>query len=162
MTNDLSAGGLADAAPPTLRKRIPAVLTAGEAATLQVGKHRFGHSLIARCIEALQAEAPHASIEPPAYCRVERHKDGHDWHVDTGDSDHMPWCAYSGSVLLSSPENFSGGWFEFADPIERHRHYLDLLGYSSDNVHRVTSHKGERRVLLMFLGNANGFRSRYL
>ncbi len=162
MTNDLSAGGLAYAAPPTLRKRIPAVLTAGEAATLQVGKHRFGHSLIARCIEALQAEAPHASIEPPAYCRVERHKDGHDWHVDTGDSDHMPWCAYSGSVLLSSPENFSGGWFEFADPIERHRHYLDLLVYSSDNVHRVTSHKGERRVLLMFLGNANGFRSRYL
>jgi len=104
----------------------------------------------------LQAEAPHASIEPPAYCRVECHKDGHDWHSDTGDSDHMLWCAYSGSVLLSPPETFAGGWFEFADPIERHRHYLDLLVYSSENVHRVTSHQGDRRALLMFLGNANG------
>ena len=131
-------------------------MTAKEAATLQIGKHSFGHPLIARCIDALQAEAPHASIETPAYCRVERQAEGHDWHVDTGDSDHMPWCAYSGSVLLSPPGSFRGGWFEFADPIERHRHYLDLLVYSSDNLHRVTSHQGDRRVLLMFLGNANG------
>ena len=66
----------------------------------------------------------------------------------------MLWCAYSGSVLLTN--SFDGGWFEFADPIERHRHYLDLLVYSNENMHRVTPHTGDRRVLLIFLGTSHG------
>lgn len=99
----------------------------------------------------MRTQAPDASIEPPAYCRVEAKPDGHDWHVDTGDRGHMPWCHYSGSVLLT--DGFTGGAFEFRDPSERYRHHLSLLAYSSDNWHRVAPHEGERRVLLIFMGS---------
>lgn len=156
-------GGLCVSGPPTsFRRMFPAVLSAGEASTLQIGRQSFGHPLVARCVEWMQTIALDASIEEPAYTRVERKVDGHDWHRDIGDSNHMPWCVYSGSVLLTPPEGFEGGWFEFRDPHARHKHYLDLLAYTSDNWHRVTSHEGERRVLLIFLGRSNGIRSRHL
>ena len=156
MTDENSLGGPAIAAPPTFRKTFPAALTAGEAATLQVGKHSFGHPIVSRCVDWIRTIAPDASTEPPAYCRVERKQDGHDWHLDTGDQGHMTWCAYSGSVLLSEPDSFSGGWFEFRKPAERHKHYLNLLVYTSNQCHRVTPHEGDRRVLLIFLGTSNG------
>jgi len=147
-------GGLANAAPPaSFRELIPDVLTQEEARRLQwVGTQSFSHPLVARCVEWMRTIAPDASIEAPAYCRVEKKADGHDWHQDTGDGDHMPWCRYSGSVLLSPPDMFSGGWFEFDAPAERHKHYLGLLVYTSDNWHRVTPHDGDRRALIIFLG----------
>ena len=159
MTENQSAGEPAIAAPLTFRKIFTAACNAGEARSLSVGKQSFGHPVVAKCVSWIQRIAPDASIHAPAYCRVEQMATGHDWHVDTGDSNHMTWCAYSGSVLLSKPESFSGGWFEFRNPPARHKHYLDLLTYSSDNWHRVTPHEGERRVLLLFLGKSNGIRS---
>ena len=95
-------------------------------------------------------------IVPQAYARVECKSDGHSWHVDTGDSGHMPWCRYSGSVLLSPPDTFTGGTFRFRNPAAEYRHYLSLLTYSSDQEHCVEPHEGERRVLLIFLGAFNG------
>ena len=149
----MERGELAIAAPPaSFRKIFAGVLNATEAVAFQPGKQGFGHPVVARCVDLIKVVAPGASTEVPAYCRVENKPDGHGWHTDTGDQNHMPWCACSGSVLLNAPGSFEGGWFEFRDPAARHKHYLGLLAYSSDNWHRVTPFEGERRVLLIFLG----------
>ena len=95
---------------------------------------------------------PHAVIVPQAYARIEDHAAGHDWHCDTGDSGHMPWCRWSGSVLLTPPDQFTGGVFQFRNPTAAHLHYLAALIYRSDQEHRVTPHVGVRKVLLIFLG----------
>ena len=89
-------------------------------------------------------------INYPAYCVVERKPEGHDWHTDKGNRDHMEWCRYSASVGLSPPSDYTGGCFYTRD--EPHQHYLDMLLYSSDVEHRVDPHEGDRRVLLMFFG----------
>ena len=130
-------------------------MSADEAASFSIGKQSFDNPVIKRLTNLVRDLTPDICCDDPAYCVVESHKSGHDWHVDTGDSNHMPWCCVSASVLLTPPTQFEGGVFEFADPLEAHKHYLDLLIYTSDNVHRVTPHTGNRRVLLMFLGQAN-------
>jgi len=66
----------------------------------------------------------------------------------------MPWCRWSASVLLSPPDKFTGGVFEFRDA--SYQNYLDALIFSSDEEHRVTPHEGARKVLLIFLGATNG------
>lgn len=98
-----------------------------------------------------------AAITTKSYATIERFADGHDWHYDTGDTNHMPWCRMSASVGLTPPSEFVGGAFEFDDPFEEHRnHYLDALIYSSDQLHRVLPHDGDRIVLLIFLGEPHG------
>ncbi len=127
------------------------MLTALEAETLssQIGKRSFGEPLVSR-ITDLILQNTDAAITDQSYCRVERNTAGHPWHVDTGDSNHMPWCRWSASVLLSPPDKFTGGVFEFRDA--SYQNYLDALIFSSDEEHRVTPHEGERKVLLIFLG----------
>ena len=98
-----------------------------------------------------------AGITPESYATIERNPNGHDWHLDTGDSNHMPWCRMSASVGLTPPSEFVGGEFQFNDPFEEHRtHYLDALIYSNDQLHRVLPHEGNRIVLLIFLGEPDG------
>ena len=131
------------------------MLTALEAETLssQIGKKSFSESLVSR-ITNLILKNTDAAITDQSYCRVERNAAGHPWHYDTGDMDHMLWCRWSASVLLSPPENFTGGVFEFRDA--SYQNYLDALIFSSDEEHRVTPHEGARAVLLIFLGAKNG------
>ena len=137
------------------------MLTALEAENLsaQIGKRSFSESLVSR-ITNLVLEKTDAVITDQSYCRVERNLAGHNWHYDTGDMNHMPWCEYSASVLLTPPDKFEGGLFQFRNPPAEYKHYLDALIYSSDQEHRVTPHSGERKVLLIFLGSENGKRSR--
>ena len=112
------------------------------------------HWAVERVVGFIRQAAPDAAVTPKSYARIESKPDGHDWHRDTGDMDHMTWCAYSGSVLLT--RNFLGGFFEFHGG-PRYRHYLDLLVYSSDQLHRVgPSAAGERIALLVFLGRIKG------
>lgn len=127
------------------------MLTAEEAGSLQVGRVDLCHPLVERLRDLMPG-----AIVPEAYARVERKADGHSWHVDTGDGGHMPWCKYSGSVLLSPPDTFTGGMFRFRNPAAEYKHYLSLLTYSSDQEHCVEPHEGERRVLLIFLGALDG------
>lgn len=87
------------------------------------------------------------SIGAEAYVCVEDRPEGHPWHVDTGTSDHMMWCRYSASIVLT--DGYTGGGFYFRDIGPIH-HYLGLVTYTSDNEHMVESHKGQRKVLLMF------------
>lgn len=109
--------------------------------------------LVARITNLLIAQTKDAAITEDSYAIIETKSDGHDWHYDTGDGDHMLWCRYSASVLLT--DNFSGGVFQFDKPFDEHKHYLSALIYSSDQLHRVTSHRGNRSVLLIFLGDKN-------
>ena len=150
-------GRLANAASPLffVREIFRNIITEAEAQSLAcVQRLDFDHPIVSRLVAAIKIAASDAAISDKSYARVERNSDGHDWHADTGDSDHMTWCAYSGSVLLTN--DFSGGDFEFFCGT-RYRHYLDLLTYSSDQWHRVTPHTdGERYVLLIFLGRENG------
>tara|TARA_R100000808_G_scaffold12567_1_gene31273 strand:- start:5509 stop:6000 length:492 start_codon:yes stop_codon:yes gene_type:complete len=139
-----------------LRKLVKNIFTGEEAASLAVGRHALSHPLIERVIDLMKG----AAIIPSAYARVEDNTAGHNWHYDTGDMNHMPWCQYSASVLLTPPDQFEGGLFQFRHPFEEYKHYLDALIYSSNEEHRVTPHRGERKVLLIFLGSENGKRSR--
>jgi hypothetical protein len=95
-----------------------------------------------------------ASIKGYSYVRIECQKDGHPWHIDTGDKDHMSWCRFSTRLLLDPEDNFTDGGFFFEDePDNAIFGYRQLWIYDSipENMHRVASHKGQRRVLLMFL-----------
>ena len=101
----------------------------------------------------------------PSYWRVESNWDmGHKWHRDGCKEEngkfipnHMAWCGYSASLLLTDPTTFSGGTFKFDDPPEEHRedHYLSAVFYSSGaqnepQLHMVEPYSGNRTVLLMF------------
>ena len=98
-----------------------------------------------------------AAVTPKSYATIERNPGGHDWHFDTGDTNHMPWCRMSASVGLTPPSEFVGGEFQFNAPFEEYRtHYLDALIYGNDQLHRVLPHEGNRIVLLIFLGDPNG------
>jgi hypothetical protein len=140
-----------------LRYYVEDILTPAEAETLVGfnGKVPFDIGAIPKVVGEMERLG--AAITPKSYCRIEGKSDGHDWHVDTGDSNHMPWCAWSASVLLTTPDRFEGGTFQFADPSEEHSaHYLDAIIYTSDERHRVLPHQGSRKVLLVFLGADNG------
>jgi len=138
-----------------MREIVKNALTEAEAETIRtVTMMQFDHPLVERMVNVIKNVAPDAAITPKSYARVEYKADGHDWHTDQGDRGHMKWCAYSGSVLLTN--DFVGGNLEFADGT-KHRHYLDLLIFSSDERHRVLPHGGGKRMaLLIFLGRENG------
>ena len=93
-----------------------------------------------------------------SYFKIERKPDGHEPHYDTGSNQHMNWCDYSASILLSNPDLiYSGGVVHFKNKIIRpEQHYLTCVNYRSNekenlNKHFVTSHRGTRIVLLIFL-----------
>ena len=107
-------------------------------------------------------------LHKPSYWRVENRIKGHDWHYD-GCKDvkgklvdnHMPWCRYGTTVLLSDPEKIKGGELSYKDgdkeiTIPHRLHYRSAMVYTGgkDNdpvLHKVTPHSG-RFVLLMFFG----------
>ncbi len=98
-----------------------------------------------------------ASTDGSSYVRVECQKDGHPWHTDTGNTGHMSWCGYSARLLLDPESSFTGGGFYFKDePDNAIFGYRQLWIYDPvpENTHFVASHKGQRRVLLMFLEKA--------
>ena len=140
-----------------MRYYVENILTQDEAETLAgfSGKVPFDLGVIENVTAPMLQLG--AAITPDSYARIEHKQDGHDWHVDTGDTGHMPWCAWSASVLLTPPDQFRGGVFQFTDPPEEHMaHYLDAIIYTSCERHRVLPHHGNRKVLLVFLGAENG------
>ena len=89
-------------------------------------------------------------IQDNSYWSIERAPKGHQWHVDTGSSNHMPWCKYGTSTLLT--DDFSGGEFWYRDdsePVDQ-KLYSTVM-HASDVVHKVEPHSGRRIVLLAFL-----------
>lgn len=125
---------------PTTAKRISSKL----------GPRDFFENDIADITEIISTVVK-VDFSHPSYCCVESKKDGHGWHKDTGNNNHMPWCAYSASIVLTPPSSFNGGEFFFRSDHRALVHYLDLLIFSSDEEHCVRPHTGDRRVLLMFM-----------
>ena len=139
-----------------MRRLIPDVLTAAQCASLAAttGYLAWQDDRLLPVLAHLSSCLPKAGYDPPSYVRVEQRSEGHGWHCDKGNNGHMDWCAYTASVLLSPPEDYSGGTFKFEDGQEHH-HYRDLLYYSSDERHMVERHRGNRMVLLMFMNEAD-------
>ena len=131
---------------------IPHVMSSDHAEELSEGAHQrdFFEPLIEPITQKV-SEHVEVDFSHPSYCEVQHYPTGHGWHKDTGNFNHMDWCGYTASVLLTPPEDFAGGKFYFEDEDEPIINYLDLLIYSSDVVHRVTPHGGNRRVLLLFM-----------
>tara|TARA_R110000822_G_scaffold98351_3_gene222524 strand:+ start:557 stop:958 length:402 start_codon:yes stop_codon:yes gene_type:complete len=131
-----------------MRHTIKDVLTQEEADGLS-GYLSFRNNIVSRLLDYVRLVAD-VDISGEAYCRVEERKEGHPWHFDTGTNNHMLWCKWSASVLLTPPDKFTGGGFYFRDcgPLF---HHLDLVLFSGDE-HMVKRNSGGRKVLLMFLG----------
>lgn len=130
------------------RYTFKSVMTQEEADAVS-GYLSFTHPVVARMVDYIRLVAD-VDLRGESYCRVEERKEGHPWHFDTGSKEHMPWCRWTASVLLTPPGKFTGGGFYFRDcgPIY---HHLDLLLFSGDE-HMVKRNSGGRRVLLMFMG----------
>ena len=83
-------------------------------------------------------------------------KGGHPPHYDTGYSNHMKWCRYSASTLLT--KEYEGGEFVFVDDddndirtITKDEHYMKTLVFDVGNKHKVNPHSnGDRKVNLYF------------
>lgn len=121
-------------------------------------KTRLNHSMndwsnpiIKRVLAEIQ-KVTSVELCPESYWRVESRSQGHKWHVDTGDTNHMPWCRIGCSVLISSPSDFQGGVLKYRDEDVKQEIYT-LYGHTSDVEHMVTEHtpSGARRVLLLFI-----------
>jgi|UniRef100_A0A6C0IJY7 hypothetical protein len=89
-------------------------------------------------------------------------KEGHPSHYDTGDSNHMLWCRYSASTLLS--KHYKGGEFIFVDSddnqlesFNQNSHYNKTLVYDINHKHKVNPHyDGDRIVNLYFWSVISG------
>ena len=130
-------------------------------------KSDFSHELIQKVAKRYQSMVDDQEfiLESPSYWRIERRPKGHIWHFDgcklvNGEfvDNHMAWCQYGTTVLLSDPGEFTGGrlFFEIdGEPIEVKDHYLNGICYTAGKFnnpvrHMVEPHKGKRTVLLMF------------
>ena len=77
-------------------------------------------------------------------------------HYDTGEDNHVLWCRYSASSLLSN--DFDGGEFIFVDEndndirtITKDEHYMKTLVFDVGNKHKVNPHSnGDRKINLYF------------
>ena len=141
-----------------MRLVIPDVITPTEAVGIaeSVDYIDLGGDLFTGIIAKIREYAP-ISIDPPSYGRVERRREGHPWHSDTGANGHMAWCEYSAGILLTDPHSFTGGGFFFqSDPTEPVFHYCDLILWSSgpENAHKVSSNSVGRISLIMFFGGS--------
>jgi len=137
-----------------VRTRTPYVIGCQEADDLRskIGYLSFGDSRLNKIL-AVVYNSCDASTDDPAYVRVECKREGHPWHTDVGNTGHMSWCRYSARLLLSPEKDFTGGEFYFKDapddPIYDYRG-LWLYDHIPENTHSITSHRGQRSVLLMF------------
>ena len=93
------------------------------------------------------------TVKDESYFKIEQtSKDGHDWHVDTGSSNHMMWCELGGTILLKA--DYQGGktyYKEDGKVIEVERDIGDLCAHSSDVEHKVDPTTGDRQVFLIFI-----------
>lgn len=164
-----------------MRRFTSGAVTKKEAsALLSLGRRRsfdFDHSTVGRLVRDIEEMAGVALVlKAPSYWSVESRPQGHPPHYDgcTEGKDggmidnHMPWCRYSGSVLLTDPSLFEGGVLRFSNDGEEHKRdaLCGLVAFSSgkDNQpqrHEVTPSRpvadGEQRVaLLLFLAEEGG------
>ena len=130
-------------------RHIKNVISPTQAAEIaaDVGPRDFFEPLIEPIVTKVRQHV-RVGTQHPAYCLVEAKPDGHGWHTDTGNKDHMQWCGYAVSILLTPPSLFTGGAYRTRE--QSYHHYCDALLVRSDIEHSVEPSVGDRRVLLMF------------
>ena len=143
-----------------MREFIPGVITPDEARYLVNLKERgeekdlsIDHAPVKKIHDTINSLV-NVSWNLPTYTRIESlSKMGHDWHVDTGNNNHMSWCNYGCSILLT--DNPEAGCLEYRDghKLDAEKHYCGLAIHSSDVEHR-TNHSGTRITYLAFLSGA--------
>mgnify|MGYP003153052975 FL=1 len=140
-----------------MREFIPHVITPEEAKVLASFIGNADNPEIPPIVDKIKA-AIEEVINPtwglPSYTRIEKHHKSHDWHVDTGSSNHMKWCDYGCSVLLSNAEG--SGFLEYRDGTKflPEEHFCGLAIHGSDVEHR-TEQPGNRAVFLAFVVDAD-------
>ena len=95
------------------------------------------------------------TVKKESYWRVESRHDGHQWHRDTGSSDHMMWCDVGISIILKNSANggdtYYGDDIEGTNAVKADRNQFDLIAHTSDEWHMVTKNDGKRGGFLMFI-----------
>jgi len=93
------------------------------------------------------------TVKDESYFKIEQtSENGHDWHVDTGSSNHMMWCELGGTILLKA--DYQGGktyYKEDGKVVEIKRGIGDLCAHRSDVEHKVDPTTGNRQVFLIFI-----------
>ena len=153
--------------------QITGLLTPGEADKLKnMGKpdaisSDFSNELLQKVAKRYQSMVDDQEfiLSSPSYWRIETRPKGHEWHYDgckliegEFEDNHMAWCQFGTTVLLSDPDEFTGGriFFEIdGEPKEVKDHYLNGVCYTAGKLnnpmkHMVEPHEGKRTVLLMF------------
>ena len=78
----------------------------------------FSHQTIKKIANAYQKKVDDQELIlfKPSYWRIEHKSKGHDWHYDGCKEvdgklvdNHMAWCEYGTTALLTPPENITGG-----------------------------------------------------
>ena len=136
-----------------MREFIPNVITPEEAKTLVVSvgtKDHLNNGPIVDKIKKVIESFIKPNWELPTHTKVEKHHKSHGWHVDTGSRNHMTWCDYGCSVLLTNTED--AGFLEYRDGriILPEEHFCGLAIHSSDVEHR-TKQPGNRVTFLAFI-----------
>ena len=140
-----------------MREFIPHVITPEEAKTLVSSiktKDNSKNSPIVDKIKGAIEEVINPNWDLPSYTRLQKHPKGHDWHMDTGSNNHMMWCDYGCSVLLTNTED--SGFLEYRDGTKLlpEEHFCGLAIHSSDVEHR-SEQPGNRAVFLAFIVDAD-------
>lgn len=106
--------------------------------------------IFAKIQESINSEIK-VSWEHPSYYRLENIGRPHGWHVDTGDTNQMPWCDYGCSILLNPAKD--AGFLEYRDgaKLSFEEHYGNLAIHSSDIEHRTIHQPFSRVTFLAFL-----------
>ena len=128
------------------------VITPEEAIFLQENniKDPEGNKIVNKIKRVIEEKiSPDIAIwDEPSKISIERRSNGHPWHVDTGSSNHMLWCAYGASILLTDDDR--AGYLEYRDgtKILPKEHYCSMALHTSDIEHRVEENSS--RVVILF------------
>lgn len=141
-----------------MRVFIPNVITPEEATLVvedYINKNTTNAEDVEKVIEKMKSaieSVVDVNWEPPTYTRVEKHAKGHGWHVDTGSSNHMTWCGFGCSILLTNSED--SGFLEYRDGTKLlpEEHFCGLAIHSSDVEHRAEQGGGRVTFLAFIAG----------
>ena len=144
-----------------MRAKINGIITTAEAKELlslqfvHNGQNKgFNQSIVKKVIEKCSKYIGKCKLKAPSYWNIENRHSAHEWHLDTGSNNHMPWCDYGISILLTPPHDAAGGLFKYREPdleYKQSEHYLNAIIHSSDEWHMREESDNGRTVLLIFL-----------
>ena len=139
-----------------MREFIPNVITPEEAALVvdeYINKNITDPEAVKGVIDKMKAAIEGVvkpNWDPPTWTRVEKSRKGHGWHIDTGSNNHMMWCDFGCSILLTNTED--SGFLEYRDGTKMlpEEHFCGLAIHSSDVEHRAEQ-GGGRVAFLAFI-----------